>query len=228
VNGHAQHPPPNVVRAARRPLLAGLSLLAPLFLLALSYLLAAQSTLGSEELLSNEGFENGTLGWQRFPLDITFVTVTVPVHTGEWAGSLDRDIDSSEIYVYQNVSVAPSQVCTLTGSAYSYQSRFAQVCLRIDWRFSSWPDEEYCLDGDHEAYRPITLALRTAPSDTTSARIMALAKTGTAGPGNAVYFDDLSFTCSSGPTATMPISIYIPLVLKECAGASRPLLLPGD
>jgi hypothetical protein len=214
MNGHEQGQQSRAGCAARRPLLLGFSLLFPLVLLVFSLILAYRGALGSTNLLTNGGFEDGTTGWMKFPGDAIFVSVTHPVHGGDWAASLNREGLPGEIRIYQNVDVVAGAIYTLTGCAYNSESSFNEVCLRIKWLYTGYPDEvSSCLDGVAADYRPITVSSATAPPDATTARIMAVADILSPNPPNPVYFDDLSFTSNMPPTPT-PISVYVPLVFK--------------
>jgi hypothetical protein len=212
--------------AMRRPLLLGLSLLFPFVLLLFSLLLASQSALGSAELLSNGGFEDGTTGWYRSHEDVSFVTVTHPVHSGEWAASLNRGDLTGDIWIYQDVGVVAGGTYTLTGWAYMNDPSFDQVCLRIAWLPPSSPAVQRCLDIVAPDYRPITVGPNVAPMDAVTARITARAKIGTSNPPSPVHFDDLSFTSNVSatpvPSPSGPVSFYMPLVLKNYP--SGPLL----
>jgi len=215
MKGHEQGQRTKEGHAASRPLLLGLGLLFPLVLLMLSLILASQCAVGSTSLLTNGGFEDGTTGWTRSPGDAIFVTVADPVHSGAWAASLNRKHVSGEIWIYQNVDVVAGTSYTLTGWAYSVESGFLEVCLRIKWLESQYPDvESSCLDGLAAYYRPITLSAVTAPPDATTARIIAVAEIADPSPPKPVYFDDLSLT-SNIPSTPTPIPCYVPLVVND-------------
>jgi hypothetical protein len=215
MKGHEQGQQTKEGHAASKPLLLGFSLLFPLVLLIFSLILASQGALGSTNLLTNGGFEDGTTGWTKFLADVIFVTVTDPVHSGEWAASLNRKHVPGEIWIYQNVDVVAGTTYTLTGWAYNNEPSFLQVCLRIKWLNSQYPDvESSCLDGLAAYYRPITVSSATAPPDATTARIMAVAEIADPNPPNPVYFDALSLTSNIPPTPT-PIPCYVPLLLKD-------------
>ena len=213
---HVQHQRRHDGYVATRTLLLGLTLVLPLSFLTLSFLLTSRETIGSAELLANQGFEDGTAGWKPRPLDMTFITVTEPVHSGEWAAALDRSGPTSEIYIFQDVSVVPERAYTHTAEVYKYQARFAEACLRIKWLYSTSPEVEVCVEVDYDGYRPITIALAIAPTDAITARVMAVGKMWTGEEGNPIYFDDLSFTSDPSPPPTpTPIPVYVPLVLKN-------------
>jgi hypothetical protein len=218
MNGHERDQQSEDDHKTRRPRLLALCLLIPLALLTLSVLLASQSALGSTNLLSNGGFESGTSDWQpSHTLGITFTTSTVHVHSGQWAASLIRIDTGGEIWIRQDISVVPSATYTLTGWVYMDDANFAQACLRISWRATEELDSvQTCLYGQNDFYRPITLGPVIPPSDTVTARIMAVGDINEASPSNPVYFDDLSFTSNIPPTPT-PMAFYVPLVVKNYA-----------
>lgn len=218
MNGHERDQQSEDDHETRKRRLLALCLLIPLALLTLSVLLASQSALGSTNLLSNGGFESGTSNWQpSYEYGITFTTSISPVHSGQWAASLISTDPSGEIWIRQDVSVVPSATYTLTGWVYMDDANFAQACLRIRWRGTEWLDSvQTCLYGQNDFYRPITLGSVIPPSDTVTARIMAVAEIGPTGPQEPVYFDDLSFTSDIPPTPT-PIAFYVPLVVKNYA-----------
>jgi hypothetical protein len=113
------------------------------------------------------------------------------------------------------VSVVPSATYTLTGWVYMDDANFAQACLRIRWRDTEGLDSvQTCLDGQNDYYRPITLGSVIPPSDTVTARIMAVGDISEPNPPSPVYFDDLSFTSNIPPTPT-PMAFYVPLVVKN-------------
>lgn len=214
MNGHERDQQSEDDHKTRRPRLLALCLLIPLTLLTLSVLLASQSALGSTNLLSNGGFESGTSDWQP-SYGISFTTSISPVRSGQWAASLIMTHTTGEISIRQDVSVVPSATYTLTGWVYMDDSYFTNACLRISWRDTEELDSvQTCLDGQNDFYRPITLGSVIPPSDTVTARIMAVAEIGTTGPQEPVYFDDLSFTSDIPPTPT-PIAFYVPLVVRN-------------
>jgi len=215
MNGHERDQQSEDDHNTRRPRLLALCLLIPLALLTLSVLLASQSALGSTNLLSNGGFESGTRGWQSFPPAATFITVTEPVTSGTWAASLNKGGTIGEICIFQDVEVQAEATYTLTGWVYMDDANFAQACLRISWRGTEELDSvQTCLYGRNDFYRPITLESVIPPSDTVTARIMAVGDISEPNPSNPVYFDDLSFTSNIPPTPT-PIAFYVPLVVKN-------------
>jgi hypothetical protein len=203
--------------AATKPLLLGSSLL--LALLVVFLLLASGGALGSTDLLTNGGFEDGTTGWSRFPGDTIFVTVADPVHSGEWAASLNRSGVTGDIWIRQDVSVVAEEHYILTGWVYNNEPSFNRVCLRIRWPGHPSLDVQSCVDGLASYYRPITVS-STSPPGATTARIMAMAEVGSVNPPHPVYFDDLSFTSNVDPTpiptpTPRPFSVFVPLVLKS-------------
>lgn len=203
---------------AGKPHLLALCLLSLLALLTLSLVLAASTALESANLLTNGGFEDGTEGWTASSV-ATFVTVTDPVSSGNWAASLYKSGTIGEIWIRQDVSVLPSAAYTLTGWIYDDDAKYDQVCLRIRWRASDWLGAvQDCLEGDYDFYRAITLPSVIAPPDAVTARIMAVADISTASPQEPVYFDDLSFTSNIPPTPT-PMAFYVPLVVKSYPSA---------
>jgi hypothetical protein len=175
---------------------------------ALSFLLTLETAHGSGSLLANGGFEDGTSGWAN-SYGSTFVTVTYPVSSGNWAASLTRSDTAGLIDIHQDVFVVAGAAYTLTGLIYKDEPGFGSVCLRIEWRDSEWPPSDDCISGDAGYYRPITVAVSSAPPDVSTARIMATAELLDAGPPHPVYFDDIRLTSSMMPRG------YIPLVLKN-------------
>jgi hypothetical protein len=175
---------------------------------ALSLFLTLHSVYAYGPFLANGGFEAGTSGWHN-SYGSTFVTVTSPVWSGNWAASLTRSDTAGEIDIHQDVQIIAGASYTLTGWIYEDEEAISRVCLRIEWRDSGWPPQEDCLSGDAGYYRPITIAAVTAPQDASTARIMAVAELRDAGPPNPAYFDEILFSSNM-----MPVG-YVPLVLKD-------------
>jgi hypothetical protein len=219
MDGHAQGHQSEEDHMPRKVHLLALCLLCLTGFLTLSVLLASQGALGSTNPLQNPGFESGTADWYPSP-DITFITSTLHVHSGQWAASLNKTVTSGQIWIWQDVSVVPSATYTVTGWVYEDDPNFDKSCLRIAWPGSTWVGSvEACLDGDYGSYRPITLASVIAPPDAATARIWAVAYIGEAVPSIPVYFDDLSLTSSVPPTPTpMGTPFYVPMVVKNYPG----------
>jgi hypothetical protein len=177
---------------------------------ALSLLLTLKTAYGYGGLLGNGGFEDGTSGWHNSYAS-TFVTVTSPVWSGNWAASLTRSDTAGEIDIHQDVRVFAGSSYTLTGWIYEDEPAISRVCLRIEWHDSQWPPQEDCLSGDVGYYRPITIAAVTAPPDASTARIMVVAELLDADPPNPAYFDEISLTSNMMPVA------YVPLLLRDYA-----------
>ena len=176
---------------------------------ALSFLLNLDTALGYDrDLLQNGGFEQGTSGW-GVSYGATFITVTDPVSSDNWAASLDRRDTPAKIWIYQDVVVVPGAIYTLTGWIYKDEPGFDEACLRIEWLASGSPDLQECLYEDHDFYLPLTVSIAAAPSDATRARIRALAEIRSANPPNSVYFDELALTSNMMPMG------FIPLCLKN-------------
>ena len=194
-------------RPSRRLVLI-LALVLGLAPVALSLFLALETVHGYGSLLANGGFEDGPSCWNR-SYGSTFVTVTQPVSSGNWAASLTRSDTAGGIDIHQDVYVIAGATYTLTGWIYKDEPEFSRVCLRIEWRDSGWPPSEDCISGDAGYYRPITVALAKAPPDASRARIMAVAELLDAGPPNPVYFDEIHLTSNMMPSG------YIPLLLKN-------------
>ncbi len=173
---------------------------------ALSLLLTLKTAYGYGGLLGNGGFEDGTSGWHNSYAS-TFVTVTAPVWSGNWAASLTRYDTAGEIDIHQDVRVFAGASYTLTGWIYENEEAISRVCLRIEWHDSGWPPVEDCLSGNANYYRPITVALVTAPPDASTARIMAVAELRDAAPSNPAYFDDLCLTSNMMPRGHFPLTL---------------------
>jgi hypothetical protein len=197
-------------RRSRR-LVLSLALALAVAPVALSLFLTLQRVYAYGPFLANGGFEDGTVGWHN-SYGSTFVTVTSPVWSGNWAASLTRSDTAGEIDIHQDVRVFAGSSYTLTGWIYENEAAISRVCLRIEWHDSQWPPQEDCLSGDVGYYRPITIAAVTAPPDTSTARIMVVAVLLDAAPPNPAYFDEILFTSNM-----MPVG-YVPLVQKDCGG----------
>jgi hypothetical protein len=173
-----------------------------------SLALSFTSALGHAGYPLNGGFEDGISYW-NVSYGATFITVTTPVSSGNWAASLTRQDIASEVSIYQDVDVHAGATYTLTGWAYLNEPAFDYVCLRIQWPGSTELDEEDCVYDLNDYYRPLTVGPTIAPLDATAARIKAVAGIRTANPPNPVYFDEISLTCSLTPR------LYSPLLLKS-------------
>ena len=195
-------------RAHQRCRILALVILSGLAPVAVSLFLALNTAHGQSNLLGNGGFEDGTAGWSQ-SFGSTFITVTTPVSAGNWAAALSRSGVPGEIWVYQDVDVHAGASYTLTGWVHKNESAFYNVCLRIEWHDSDWPDLVDCLSEDNDFYRPITVGPTLAPPDTSKARIKIIADIRTPDPPSPVYFDEISLTSSMKPTG------YFPLLLKN-------------
>jgi hypothetical protein len=176
---------------------------------ALSLFLTLECAFGwDQNLLQNGGFEQGTSGWGVSP-GATFITVTEPVSSGNWAAALNRSDTTGWIWIYQDVQVMTGATYTLTGLIHKDEADFKRACLRIEWVGSGSPDLEQCIYDDNNSYRRITVGPTAAPADASGARIKALADIRTSPPTNPIYFDELRLTSNM-----MPIG-FIPLCLKN-------------
>ena len=174
---------------------------------AVSFFLTLKTALGwDQNLLQNGGFEQGTSGWTA-SYGATFITVTQPVTSGNWAASLDRTDTTGEIWIYQDVVVVPGATYTLTGWIYQNEPGFDEACLRIEWVESGSPDLQECLPGNNDFYRPITVGPTDAPHDATQARISAAANVGYTQHSYPVFFDELRLTSNMMPIGFMPLSL---------------------
>jgi hypothetical protein len=171
---------------------------------AVSFFLTLETALGYDNLLGNGGFEHGTSGWTA-STGATFITVTEPVSSGNWAAAISGTIGS--IWIYQDMEIIPGATYTLTGSIYKNEPRFDEACLRIKWLASGSPDLQKCLSDDNDFYRPITLGPTEAPLDATSAKIECVAVIRTSPLTNPIYFDELSLTSSMMPNGFFPLSL---------------------
>jgi len=175
---------------------------------ALSFLLNLDTALGYDrDLLQNGGFEQGTSGW-GVSYGATFITVTEPVSSGNWAAALNRTDIPAQIYFHQYVPVIAGATYTLTGWIYKDEPAFTYALLRIEW----WPLGQPTVDSgqirdDNDFYRPVTVGPATAPPGAYKARIVGLADIRTSPPPNPVYFDDLSFTSNMMPNGFFPLSL---------------------
>jgi hypothetical protein len=171
-------------------------------------LLSLATALGQTDHLINGGFEEGTSGWTASS-ETSFVTVTTPVSSGNWAASLS-DLDANyDISIYQDVPVFPGATYTLTGWVYNNEPGFYRVCLRVEWPPPVGGDSEGCLKGEADFYRPLTVGPVVAPSSVDVARISAVAEIRVPNPPTPVYFDEISLTCSLTPR------LYLPLLPKH-------------
>jgi hypothetical protein len=174
---------------------------------ALSFLLNLETAVGWDgNLLQNGGFEQGTSGWTASP-GATFITVTNPVSSGNWAAAISGT--TGLIWIDQDVAVVPGATYTLTGLIHKYEQKFREACLRIEWVASGSPDLQECFSDDISFYRPITVGPVAAPSNVTRAKIRATADIRTPTHTNPIYFDELALTSNM-----MPIG-FIPLCLKN-------------
>ncbi len=174
----------------------------------LSLLLSFASALGQTDYLGNGGFEEGISGWTASS-DTSFVTVTTPVSSGNWAASLSDLGADYDIYIYQEAPVFAGATYTLTGWVYNNEPGFYRVCLRVHWSPPVGYDSEECLNGEVDLYQPLTVGPLVAPSNVDVARIIAAAEIRLPAPPSPVYFDEISLTCSLTPRA------YLPLVSKN-------------
>ena len=195
-------------QAHRRCRILALVILSGLAPVAVSLFLALYTAHAQSNLLGNGGFEEGTAGWYQ-SFGSTFVTVTTPVSAGTWAASQNRSGVTGEIWVYQDVDVFAGASYTLTGWVHKNHSAFYNVCLRIEWHDSDWPDLVDCLSENNDFYRPITVVAALVPPDTSKARIKIIADIRTADPPNPVYFDEINLTSSMEPSG------YLPLLLNN-------------
>jgi hypothetical protein len=173
-----------------------------------SLILSFATALGQTDRLINGGFEAGTSGWTASS-DTSFVTVTTPVSSGNWAASLSDLGTDYDILIYQEVPVFPGATYTLTGWAYNNEPDFYRVCLRVHWTPPVEHDREGCLDGGASVYQPLVVGPVVAPSNVDVATIIAVAEIRALDPPSPVYFDEISLTCSLTPR------LYVPLVSKN-------------
>ena len=197
-------------RAHQRCRILALVILSGLAPVAVSLFLALNTARAQSNLLANGGFEEGTAGWYQ-SFGSTFVTVTTPVSSGNWAASLTKSGVAGDVWIYQDVDVHAGAPYTLTGWVYKNESAFQNVCLSIEWHDSDWPDLVDCLSEDNGFYRLITVGPTLAPPDTSKASITIIADIRTQNPPNPMYFDELALTSSMQPSG------YFPLLLKNCA-----------
>lgn len=203
--GHeAELPHDRGERRSRKGRLAALIVASSVASTALSLLLAFTSALGQTDYLTNGGFEEGTSGW-TVSSDATFVTVTTPVSSGNWAASLSDCGPAYEINIHQEVPIFPGATYTLTGWVYSDERGFRRVCLRLEWLPPSPGNSEKCLTPEIGFYRPLTVGPVIAPPKATEARISGVAEIREANPPSTVYFDELSLTCSLTPRLRLPL-----------------------
>ena len=189
-------------------------------LLALPRSPSAGQVSGGSNLLQNPGFEEGTEDWHVDHETTQFNTVTEPVHSGQWAASLNRtDGFGGEIYISQDVEGIVGGVSYALSGWATCNSNFRWVKLRIDWRNASgsvglWVDSDP-LTGDEE-YQLLTIPKEgegegvRAPPDATIARIECMACIQNPNPATPVFFDDLSFTFQG-----LNWKVYLPLVVKN-------------
>jgi len=189
---------------SKRCLVLTLAVVLGLAPVALSFFLTLETALGYDNLLRNGGFEEGTSGWTA-SYRATFITVTEPVSSGNWAAALSDT--TGEIYIQQEVDIVPGATYTLTGRIYKDEPGFMDGCLRIRWVGSDSPDLKDCLSDDRDFYRPITLGPADAPLDARSAKIEGVAVIRTSPLTNPIYFDELSLTSSMMPNGFFPLSL---------------------
>ncbi len=208
MNGRERARQSNGGQAHQRCRILALLILSGLVPVAVALLLALNTAHAQSNLLGNGGFEEGTAGWSQ-SFGSTFVTVTTPVSSGNWAASLTKSGTTGGVWIYQDVDVFAGATYTLTGWVYKNESAFSRVCLRIEWHDSDWPDLADCLSEDNDFYRPITVVSALSPPDTSKARIKIIAAIRTADAPSPVYFDEVGLTSSMQPVG------YFPLLLKN-------------
>jgi len=191
---------------AKRWLVLILAVLLGLAPVAVSFFLTLETALGYDNLLGNGGFEQGTSAWTA-PYGTTFITVTEPVSSGNWAASLDRRDCTGWIWIYQDVDIIAGATYTLTGWIYKNEPGFDEACLGIEWLGSSWPDVEECLSGNNCFYLPLTVSIAAAPPDASRARIKLIADIRTENPSSPIFFDELGLTSSMMPNGFLPLSV---------------------
>jgi hypothetical protein len=190
---------------SKRCLVLTSTVLLSLVPVALSFFLTLETALGYDNLLGNGGFEQGTSGWAA-SYGTTFVTVTDPVSTGNWAAAITGTTGS--VWIYQDVDIIPGATYTLTGWVYKDDDAYRYALLRIEW----WPTgsgmvESGQLTDDNDFYRPITAGPAVAPLNTSKARIKLMANIRTANPSHPIYFDELSLTSTMMPRGFFPLSL---------------------
>lgn len=204
----------------RRTLIASLIFCVSSLLLAALLSLSSGRASGSSNLLQNPGFEEGTDDW-RVDRDTTqFNTVTEPVHSGQWAASLNKtDGVVGEIYFSQDVEgIIGDMPYALSGWAYKNDPRFSYVKLRIEWKDAALQtvrdDESHILTEDEDTYHLLCIPRECdgtgvrAPARAVKARIKCVAHIQEPNPATPVFFDDLSFTFQGW-------RVYAPLVVKN-------------
>jgi hypothetical protein len=189
---------------SKRCLVLTLAVVFGLAPVAVSFFLTLETALGYDNLLGNGGFEEGTSGWTA-SYGATFITVTNPVSSGNWAAAISGT--TGLIWIDQDVAVVPGATYTLTGLIHKYEQKFREACLRIEWVASGSPDLQECFSDDISFYRPITVGPVAAPSNVTRAKIRATAEIRTPNPPSPVYFDDLSLTSNMMPIGFLPLSL---------------------
>jgi len=192
---------------SKRCLVLTLAVVLGLAPVALSFFLNLDTALGwDQNLLQNGGFEQGTSGW-RASYWATFITVTEPVTSGNWAAALNRSDTTGEIYIQQEVDIVPGATYTLTGWIYKNEPGFDEACLRIEWLESGSPDLQECLSNDSAFYRPITVGPTEAPEHASRAKIRATADIRIPTHTNPIYFDELRLTSNMMPIGFLPLSL---------------------
>jgi len=188
----------------KRCIVLTLAVLLGLAPVAVSFFLSLKTALGCDNLLGNGGFEQGTSAWTA-PYGTTFITVTDPVSSGNWAAALDGY--TGVVWAYQDVDIIPGATYTLTGWVYKDEPAFEYARLRLEW----WPPgiivDSTQLTDDNDFYRPMTVGPALAPTDASRARIKLMANIGDANPPNPIYFDELSLTSTMMPKGFLPLSL---------------------
>jgi len=174
---------------------------------ALSFFLTLKTALGwDQNLLQNGGFEQGTSGWTAL-YGATFITVTEPVTSENWAAALNRSDTTGEIYIQQEVDIVPGATYTLTGWIYKDEAGFQRACLHIGWVASGSPDVEKCIYDDNNFYRRITVGPTEAPEHACRAKIRATADIRIPTHTNPIYFDELRLTSNMMPIGFLPLCL---------------------
>jgi len=163
-------------------------------------------------LLQNPGFEEGSEAWlPDSPTTTQFITVTQPVHSGDWAASLNKIVGGGLIYIYQDVPVVGGGYYTLSGWAYNYKDNPIEdwAMLRIEWRDSSGeiapPVDSLKVYDDEAGYQERRIPYNggdgvQAPAAATIARIECMAYVHDS--ETAVFFDEFTFALLALPTPT--------------------------
>lgn len=188
------------------------------------------------ELLSNPGFESGTVSWQESGCDFALTSDSCLVHGGGFAAALTDD--SGQGWIRQVAQIEAGASYTLSGWVLKNDEDVDSVFLRIRW-YASYDGSGaklydvmctplYANSGSHQELR----VSAKAPPEARSAAVecVMLMVFNSSGTGTA-FFDDITLAGPkpSTPTATAtmtPTTSPTPTAEPTCAPSPTPSATP--